>query len=246
MQILQKHFSTAADKIDAEYQSSDIENHNPDTGNNREEILIKWLKAYLPRTVEVYSGGKIIDSHDNISKQSDVIIYDSSLIVLGDLPKRYYFVEGVISAIEVKSVLTKPKIKEAFENSISVKKCQKEYGSGVFFGKPKKEPLTGLFAFDTKYKDNDSLLTAIKEVSAELGGGPDFICVNKKAFYIFNNGELRGTKADGTDVELPHGYCFVTNEPDLLWRMIFMVSGETKKVLSNSFDIQKYFFKQNQ
>jgi hypothetical protein len=244
VQILQKHFSTAADKINAEYQSSAIENHNPDTGSNREEILIKWLKTYLPRTVEVYSGGKIIDSHDNISKQSDVIIYDSSLIVLGDLPKRYYFSEGVISAIEVKSVLTKPKIKEAFENSISVKKCQKEYGAGVFFGKPKKESLTGLFAFDAKYKDHDSLLTTIKEVYGELEGGPDFICVNKKAFYIFNHGELRGTKADGTDVELPHGYCFITNEQDLLWRMLFMISGETKKVLSNSFDIQKYFFKQ--
>ncbi len=85
-----------------------IKKHNPTVGVLTEEILRTFLQNYLPRGVSVKQGF-ILNKNGDLSKQCDILIYDSKLF------SPFYRVndivvvpsESVISIIEVKTTVTK-------------------------------------------------------------------------------------------------------------------------------------------
>lgn len=108
-------------RSDFEYTKT-TSTHGGNQGGEAEKILIKFLNTHLPQRFKS-SSGFVIDYEGNISKQSDVLIYDAlnspiykssdeGLILLSD---------NVASVIEVKSTLTKKKLKDAAEKIASVK-----------------------------------------------------------------------------------------------------------------------------
>ena len=162
MRITEDYFEKQADILHGKYKSSSIKGHKPDTGTNREEILKEYVELHLPKTVTPYLGGKIIDSIDNASRQTDIIIYNNSYPRFGALPKSYYFSEGVVAAIEVKSLLTSGELDNALVKIDSVKKCQLEYVRTAL-STPPKHIFTGIFAFEMKYKSSKGLIAAINK-----------------------------------------------------------------------------------
>lgn len=93
-----------------------IKKHNPTIGILTEEILRSFLRTYLPKSVSVEQGF-ILSENGEISKQCDILIYDSNTYApfyrLNDIviiPS-----DSVIAVIEVKTTLTKP----IFHNVIS-------------------------------------------------------------------------------------------------------------------------------
>lgn len=85
-----------------------ITRHNPTTGALAEEVLRQFLKDHLPQVVSVEQGF-ILDKDGALSKQCDILIYDShwyapfyrvgGLVVIP--------AEAVIAIIEVKTSITK-------------------------------------------------------------------------------------------------------------------------------------------
>lgn len=242
--LLQSYFSAQTSVLHHLYLAGVIENHNPDTGYNREKILIDWLEKHLPQVVEAKSGGKIIDSNKKVSKQVDVVIYEKSMPMLGGNDKTYYFAEGVVSALEVKSKLTPANLKEAFTNLSSVKQCKKEMGAGFFMGgRPREYPLTGIFAFDTTYKNHKTMQKALDDLLIEFGAAVDFVCVNGKVFFLYSDKGMVGVDVHGNETQLPKGFAFISNEEETIWRMLFVLTKEARSAVSHSFNMLGYFMK---
>ena len=85
-----------------------IKKHNPTIGILTEEILRNFLQQYIPKGVSVEQGF-ILNKNGTLSKQCDIIIYDSNLYApfyrINDIvvvPS-----ESVVSIIEVKTTVTK-------------------------------------------------------------------------------------------------------------------------------------------
>lgn len=57
-------------------QTAEIYEHKPDRGLPREKAVLDFFKYHLPKKYGVTTG-KIIDRNGNLSKQMDIIIYDS-------------------------------------------------------------------------------------------------------------------------------------------------------------------------
>jgi len=97
--------------------------HPAELGTAREEVVRKFLRAYLPKRFEVATGF-VFDSKGDLSRQLDIIIVDSSVCprfeTSGD--KRIYPCECVVAVGQVRSSLTSvPKLHEALDNLRSVK-----------------------------------------------------------------------------------------------------------------------------
>lgn len=92
-------------------------------GSAREHILREYLKQLLPQKFAVGSG-VITDANGAQSKQQDFIIYDafnSPAFLKVDSSSTVLPIESVYATIEVKSSLTKKKIKESLDNFVSVR-----------------------------------------------------------------------------------------------------------------------------
>ena len=117
---------TATPNFDAEYNMSKIVQHSASKGALREFLLREIIKPFLPKRYGLCNG-ECFDSHDGVSKQLDVIVYDdlfSYAVPMGE----YYMMpfESAYGEIEVKSMLNKEAFFESIENIASFKSLIKE------------------------------------------------------------------------------------------------------------------------
>ncbi|MGE9977433.1 DUF6602 domain-containing protein [Coprococcus catus] len=117
---------TAVPKLEAEYNMSKIVNHSASKGALREFLLKNIIRPFFPKRYGLCNG-ECFDSHDGVSKQLDVIVYDdlfSYAIPMGD----YYMMpfESAYGEIEVKSMLNKEAFFESIDNIASFKSLIKE------------------------------------------------------------------------------------------------------------------------
>ena len=86
------------------------------------------LEQILPRGIGVGSGF-VIDTSGATSKQTDVVLYEKDIcpvLTINNTPgTTYYPCEGVIAVGQVKSILTKPLLKQEFVKISSVKQLQR-------------------------------------------------------------------------------------------------------------------------
>lgn len=97
-------------------------------GDAMEQPVRKQLEQILPRGIGVGSGF-IIDSDGGTSRQTDVVLYEKDIcpvFSINNTPETtYYPCEGVIAAGEVKSILDRASLQDAFEKIASVKRLQR-------------------------------------------------------------------------------------------------------------------------
>ncbi len=241
--VVEDYFKWQAAKLEQEYYGSKIEDHHPDTGSNREIIVREWLTQHLPRTVTPEIGGKILDETGFISEQIDLVIYNNGLPRFGANEKSYYFAEGVITAIQVKSKLTRSTLTSAIKNLATVKNCKVQQ-AGMSIGTPRACILTGIFAFEKEDKDFSSLQSIIDALKRhEKKGLPvvNFIYINRRAYIVYNEGAWEHISDDGKRTMHPEGYLLLNNSENCLWRMVLSISNEAVKDIALGYDFQKYF-----
>ena len=74
---IKKLYRNLSDRFILDFEDSSLVNHNGLKGDYRETSLKEFLlKGRLPRRFDI-GKGEIISSFSGISKQSDLIIYDS-------------------------------------------------------------------------------------------------------------------------------------------------------------------------
>jgi hypothetical protein len=94
--------------------------HRPTAGENREGIVVDFLRDYLPRVFGVDSG-LILSRSGEVSNQADIVVVDQSCNapLYPFTTKRLWLVESVYALIEVKTTLSRDEITDA------VKKCRR-------------------------------------------------------------------------------------------------------------------------
>ena len=123
---IKKIYRNLSDKFILDFENSSEINHNGNIGEYREKSLKEFLEnGRLPQRYAI-GNGEIISSVSGVSKQSDLIIYDSveGLSFEGKDNLKIFPIESVCGIIEVKSCLSKEKLLEGLENIKSVKKLR--------------------------------------------------------------------------------------------------------------------------
>jgi len=104
-------------------------------GEAGEEAFRKFLREHLPKSLSV-TKGQIVDSTGALSKQIDVIVYDTGRtpVLFTTAEKDHQLVpsEGVVAVFEVKTNLKKDDVSDVIKNMDSVKKLDKS----AYFSEP--------------------------------------------------------------------------------------------------------------
>ncbi len=106
-------FASIETTLLARFKESGFIQHAGDKGENREEILRKFLEKHLPKRYGV-TKGEVITKDGNRSHAIDIIIYDAdNCPVLYSGKTSIVPIEGVYGIIEVKSSLSKAEFEDA-------------------------------------------------------------------------------------------------------------------------------------
>jgi hypothetical protein len=118
----QEIFAQAARKLRQEFQELSTVPHAGLKGQEAEELVRKFLRGHLPKRFDVGSGF-IIDGLNNLSKQTDVIIYDALNCPVYRASETAAIIpsDNVAAIVEVKSQLDKQRMDEAFANAAAAK-----------------------------------------------------------------------------------------------------------------------------
>lgn len=243
MSIATDYFKKQSGVLNSQYQAS-LQHHKGDTGSNREGIVANWLVQHLPRSTSPEIGGQIIDSAGHVTEQIDIVVYNDNAPRFGGNPKSYYFAEGVIAAIQVKSKLTSGELTSAINNLETVKQCELEKFIGLSMGEPPDSIFTGIFAFELATNDFSSVQSLIKALKRRENQGKksvDFVCINNKTYIVHNKGIWRSKNDTGEKLPLPSGYIEVDNSEAGIFRMVLALSSEAKRNIATGIDFQPYF-----
>lgn len=187
--------------------------HNATSGTGAEEALRRFLQTRLPSSLGV-TQGQVIDSHGDISFQTDVIIYDAErtphVFHSSEYGTSVVPAEGVIAVIEVKSSISKADIPGIVKNMQQVKRLKKEayfypasgsvdaydlYGKGL----TPAWPITySLFAYESSSEQN--LVDAFDEYN-----GPLEVAKRIDNASFLDKGALVNRDEKGCYVALPTG-----------------------------------------
>jgi hypothetical protein len=120
---LQGRFSAVATKVRADFEESVHTKHRGSRGAEREEIVARFLRLYLPQTVEVIHNAEIISAEGGVSPQCDILIVDRSTPQLTDSKThRIVPAECVYGVVEVKSQMNSKEAIDGCEKIAKVKR----------------------------------------------------------------------------------------------------------------------------
>ena len=151
LQMLQNRMRIRFEEIRKTHQ------HSGNKGANVEQIVRDFLREFLPPHNRI-GHGEVIDSHDGVSQQTDVVVTNEHHPFLNDLPYPSVFIcEGVACVGEVKSVLTSKDLNRVLVNTQTFKslKIQIRSGATVYTNKEDLERFVDsrpffLFAFESQ------------------------------------------------------------------------------------------------
>lgn len=166
---LRKILQGVSKKLLIDFESSAIANHQVVKGDFREGALKTFLNgSRMPEKYKIGSG-EICDSHQQVSKQCDLIVYDRDEgvpLYAGD-EVQIFPIEVVYGVVEVKSGLSKVELLKGLENIKSVKKLLAESSkvTTVRSGRHKsyEGPFGVVFAYSLSNNSLDSLQENLRE-----------------------------------------------------------------------------------
>ncbi len=161
---IRKVFRGISKKLLTDFEISAQIDHNGNIGDYRENSLKEFLEiGRLPKRYGI-GNGEIVGHVSNVSKQSDLIIFDQfdSIPLLYDSKVQVYPIDSIYGIIEVKSKLSKTKLIEGLDNIKSVKELTpNDYivKKNLFIQQSYKRPKPFGFLFAYSLSDNslDSL-----------------------------------------------------------------------------------------
>jgi hypothetical protein len=132
--LLTEYFKNFGKLLTDVSEFSGVTGESTESGKNREILVSSALRQHLPSRASVVQGGIVIDSHNKISRQIDIVICNSFSFVGGSLEYGLIPVEAIITAIEVKSTINSDSMKKAFYQLDAVKALKKEIALGTYDG----------------------------------------------------------------------------------------------------------------
>lgn len=133
--------------------------HPGEFGTYRESITADFLRCFLPQHLSIDTGF-IVSSLGDVSKQVDLVIYDPSMTppLESKQRQRFFPIETVVAAGEVRSEITKQSLDDALERLAEVKDLRAKvnsqssavkrwYGLGDTKYDPSRIPFDQVFTF---------------------------------------------------------------------------------------------------
>lgn len=115
-------------ELTLEFERADLATTPGLVGSAKEHAVRMALRALLPPGISVGSGC-VIDSHGRISRQIDVVLYETDIcpyVSINDAHETtYYPCEGVVAVGEVKSSLGSKELEDIFRKIESVKQLRR-------------------------------------------------------------------------------------------------------------------------
>lgn len=171
---LQEIFKNISKQLNLDFKNSKQINHNGNKGDYREGQLYKFLSEKLPKKYGIGSG-EIISSCKQVSKQSDIVIYNQidSVPLFTSSTVQVFPIESVYGIIEVKSELSKEKLLEGLNNIKSVKNLnmatnyRRILDQGITVTAKRSQPFGIIFAYSLAKNSLQSLEQNLREWEAE-------------------------------------------------------------------------------
>src|SRR5215470_13479976 len=119
-------FTQAARKLRQDFAELSTVPHSGLKGGEAERLVRTFLNGHMPKRFAA-SAGFVIDAADNISRQSDVIVYDAlnCPVYRASEEAGIFPNDNVAAVVEVKSRIDKARIFEAAENIRAAKELRK-------------------------------------------------------------------------------------------------------------------------
>ncbi len=177
-------FTQAARRLRQEFEELSTVPHNALKGSEAEELVRRFLRDHIPKRFDV-GAGFVIDPEDTVSRQTDLIIYDAynCPVYRASEGAGIFPSDNVAAVVEVKSRLTRDRLREAFQN-IAETKSLKKRGARESRGPIRAHTYGCIFAFAS-----DLSLETVSEVYADLvkefglGLHPDLMLLIDKAVF---------------------------------------------------------------
>lgn len=187
-------FKSSADQLVQDFEETRKSfPHYGISGQEAEQLLIKFLNKRLPRRFAACSGF-VIDDDNQVSKQCDVLVYDAenSLVLRTGETNQILSSDSIASIIEVKSKLNKKELEDAVNKIAIVKKLRRNPISGI------DQPVTFsdlilnssygvIFAFDSE-TTLETLATNLRDINHQLPQSQwtDIVVILKKGIINYS------------------------------------------------------------
>lgn len=207
--LLKELFLKKQGKMTASLEEARVINHAGSKGDISEDHWIKMLNDHLPSR---YRAAKafVIDSHNQISEQIDVVIYDTqySPLFFKNEGAKYIPAESVYAIFEIKQEINKEHIEYAGSKAKSVRRLERTsapiYHAGGVIAKPK-EPfkiLAGILTYKSSWspafgKPFDEVVNSLDN-EGELNLG---CAIMDGAFCVKRPGEMKVSNKDTALIE---------------------------------------------
>lgn len=154
--------------------------HPGEFGTYREAITTDFLSAFLPQRFQIDSGF-IVNAEGRVSRQIDIVVYDSALAppLESKQRQRFFPIESVVAIGEVRSDLTKERLVDGLQRLSEVKRMRNGAGSAPtqrWWGINKSEydpatiPFDQIFTFLVCSKIDFGLSSTMKSTFDEIYG----------------------------------------------------------------------------
>jgi hypothetical protein len=170
--VVQEYWSGVLQRLQAEVDVfARLVHHYGEQGRENEVALSRLLEALVPKRFGVGTG-MIIDSLDNYSRQTDIVVFDQAdePAMLAQTTQLLYPIESVLSCIEVKTTLRNDSIADciAKKESLQTLQAARKFPDGASY------PLFVVLAYNSalsprQVKDRFSL--------APQEHRPDLLCI---------------------------------------------------------------------
>ena len=119
-------FAHAAKRLRQEFAELSTVPHNALKGSEAEELVRRFLREHIPKRFDV-SSGFVIDPEDTVSRQTDIVVYDAfnCPVYRASENAGIFPSDNVAAVVEVKSRLTRERLREAFQNIAETKSLKK-------------------------------------------------------------------------------------------------------------------------
>jgi hypothetical protein len=169
----------------------DFATHRLSGGENREDLLQKFLRDHLPLRFGVHRG-LVFSSEGLFSNQADLIVVDSihNAALYGTSPNQLWPVEGTYALVEVKTSLTLPNIVDAVAKGRRYKSLPRKFAPVLHTPEPARS-LVVVWAYECPSLETvkKNIESALKQVPREEQ--PDLWVVPERV--VVQSGKLRET-----------------------------------------------------
>jgi len=232
MKQLVEYCQGAVNSLKAQYEMTNVLRHNGTAGSVRERLIQDFLISHLPEMTTVVSG-MIVDSHDQRSKQQDIVL------MLKSMPRLPFasghdliFQEGTVATIEIKTDISPSTLDKIAVNIESVKALTSSSTQGLQLGDldwPDERILTIVVTY------GGSALTVIERKLINLAekSQPDVYLDLSKGILIKNEGLI--LSQSGSDTYL------LFNDPAVgLARLLALLSKVTGRLVMRNVNWNNY------